>query len=187
MQLRVGQIVEDTEAEGPGHRFALWTQGCTLRCPGCCNPHLFSERGGQTLETRELLVRIAKVPGLEGISLLGGEPFEQPEAIAELCAGARALGLSVMVFSGFTLDELRARAAPLEHVDLLVDGRYDGTKPDAKRRWVGSTNQQVHFLTERGRADAPRFDAPNTVEIRLTRGALSVNGWPESSQVVRRW
>ena len=46
MQLRVGQRVESTEAEGPGTRFALWTQGCTLRCPGCCNPHLFADRGG---------------------------------------------------------------------------------------------------------------------------------------------
>jgi anaerobic ribonucleoside-triphosphate reductase activating protein len=119
--------------------------------------------------------------------VLGGEPFEQPEAVGALCAAAHRKGLSVMVFSGYTLAELQARAAPLEHVDILVDGRYVAALPDSSRRWVGSTNQQVHFLTERGRADAPRFAAANTVEIRLTRNALSVNGWPASSQVVRRW
>ncbi len=187
MQLRVGQIVESTEAEGPGKRFAVWTQGCSLRCPGCCNPHLFADRGGTLVEVSELLTRIAAVKDVEGISVLGGEPFEQPEAVAELCAGAHRLGLSVMVFSGFTLAELQARTAPLSHVDLLVDGRYDATAPDTKRRWIGSTNQVLHFLSERGRADAPRFDAPNTVEIRLTREGLSVNGWPAASQVVRRW
>ncbi len=187
MQLRVGQIVEDTEAEGPGRRFAVWTQGCSLACPGCCNPHLFTTRGGTVTEVDELLRRIAAVKGLEGLSVLGGEPFQQPEAIAALCAGAKALGLSVMVFSGYTLDELKAMRAPLEHVDLLVDGRYDQTKPDTKRRWIGSTNQQLHLLTERGRADAERFASPNTVEIRLTREQLTVNGWPQASQVVRRW
>ena len=187
MQLRVGQLVEDTEAEGPGRRFAVWTQGCSLRCPGCCNPHLFTQAGGTSVEVSELLARLAKVKGIEGLSVLGGEPFDQPEAVAELCAGARALGLSVMVFSGYTLAELNARGASREHVDLLVDGRYEAAQPETERRWVGSKNQVVHFLTERGRADAPRFDAPNTVELRLTRESLSVNGWPAASQVVRRW
>lgn len=187
MQLRVGQIVEDTEAEGPGRRFAVWTQGCSLACPGCCNPHLFSVRGGTSVDVPDLVRRIAAVNGIEGLSVLGGEPFQQPEAVGALCAGARSLGLSVMVFSGYTLEELKAMSAPLENVDLLVDGRYDGTKPDTQRRWVGSTNQQLHFLTGRGRADAPRFSAPNTVEIRLTREQLTVNGWPAASQVVRRW
>ncbi|MBK7865415.1 MAG: radical SAM protein [Archangiaceae bacterium] len=185
MQLRVGQIVADTEAEGPGRRFAVWTQGCTLRCEGCCNPHLFTDRGGALLEVDALLARIP--PQVEGLSVLGGEPFEQPEAVAALCEGAHRRGLSVMVFSGFTLAELHARGAPLGHVDLLVDGRYVAAQPDTSRRWVGSTNQQVHFLTERGRADAPRFSAPNTVEIRLTREGLSVNGWPQASGVVKRW
>lgn len=187
MRLNVGQIVEDTEAEGPGRRFALWTQGCSLRCPGCCNPHLFSDRGGSAHEVSELLERIVKVKGIEGVSLLGGEPFDQAAAVGELCAGVRALGLSVMVFSGYTLGELRARGVKLDDVDLLVDGRYEASLLDTNRRWVGSTNQQVHFLSDRGRADAPRFEAPNTVEIRLTRESLSVNGWPAASQVVRRW
>ncbi|MBL8954702.1 MAG: radical SAM protein [Myxococcaceae bacterium] len=185
--MRVGQIVEDTEAEGPGRRFAVWVQGCTLACPGCCNPHLFNSRGGDLVEVSALLARVAAVEGLEGLSVLGGEPFQQAPAVGELCAGAHALGLSVMVFSGYTLAELQAMAAPLEHVDLLVDGRFDAGRLDTSRRWVGSTNQQLHLLTERGRADAPRFASPNTVEIRLTREQLTVNGWPAASQVVRRW
>jgi anaerobic ribonucleoside-triphosphate reductase activating protein len=187
VQLRVGQIVSDTEAEGPGRRFAVWTQGCSLRCEGCCNPHLFAERGGALVDVSELLRRIAATPGIEGVSVLGGEPFEQPDALGELCAGAHALGLTVMVFSGYTRAELAARGAALGHVDILVDGRYVAGEPDTSRRWVGSKNQVVHFLTERGRADAPRFAARNTVEIRLSRDELNVNGWPPASSVVQRW
>jgi anaerobic ribonucleoside-triphosphate reductase activating protein len=145
---------------------------------------LFTDSGGERVEVEALLERAA---GVEGVSVLGGEPFEQPEAVGALCEAAHRRGLSVMVFSGYTLEELRARGAPLEHVDILVDGRYVAALPDRTRRWIGSTNQQLHLLTERGRSDAHRFAAPNTVEIRLSRRALSVNGWPAASQVVRKW
>jgi anaerobic ribonucleoside-triphosphate reductase activating protein len=185
VHLSVGQIVESTEAEGPGRRFALWTQGCSLRCPGCCNPHLFSERGGQPLEIADLLAKIQQTPGIEGITVLGGEPFDQRDALAALCEGVRAAGLSVMVFSGYTLQQLEGARA-LAHIDILVDGPFMQDQPETKRRWLGSANQVIHFLTERGRADAGRFGAPNTVEIRLTREQLSVNGWP-GANVVRRW
>ncbi len=189
MKLRVGQLIEDTEAEGPGRRFALWTQGCSLRCPGCCNPHHFSEKGGVELEVDELLSRVAAVKGIEGVTVLGGEPFEQPDALAALCAGVQRLGLTVMLFSGYTKAELEEKglSAALNHADLLVDGRYDGSQPETFRRWIGSRNQTLHFLTERGRADAPRFAAANTVEIRLKRGELTVNGWPSEEKVVQRW
>jgi anaerobic ribonucleoside-triphosphate reductase activating protein len=123
VELVVGQIVACTEAEGPGRRFALWTQGCSIRCEGCCNPHLFTDRGGERVEISALLSRIGATPGIEGISVLGGEPFDQREPLAALCEGVRALGLSVMVFSGFTLEQLHGSAA-LQHIDILVDGPY---------------------------------------------------------------
>jgi anaerobic ribonucleoside-triphosphate reductase activating protein len=44
--LRVATIADDTEAEGPGRRWAIWLQGCPIRCAGCCNPEMFDERGG---------------------------------------------------------------------------------------------------------------------------------------------
>lgn len=190
MQLRVAQVVEDTEAEGPGRRFALWVQGCSLRCAHCCNPEMFSpDKGGAWHDVDALAARIAAVPGIEGVSILGGEPFEQPEALAALCRRVREAGLSVMVFSGYTLHELRARCSPavdaaLAAIDLLVDGRFEHDKPDASRRWVGSTNQTLHFFTPRyARAD---FDAPNTVELRFENGALTINGWPAAADALRR-
>lgn len=190
--LRVAQLIADTEAEGPGHRFALWVQGCSLRCPGCCNPEMFAaDRGGEVLDAADVAQRILETPGIEGLSVLGGEPFEQPRAVAEVCRAVRAGGLGVMVYSGYTLEELRAKRSPdvdalLAEVDLLADGRFEQQQPERQRRWLGSSNQRLHFLTGRYRADDPRFATPNTVELRLVNGQLTINGWPQAADALRR-
>src|SRR5271157_3475727 len=76
-RLQVAQIVPCTEAEGPGRRFALWFQGCPLRCPGCCNPEMLPFAGGQTLTLADVLAQLDAVTAsaVEGITLLGGEPL----------------------------------------------------------------------------------------------------------------
>lgn len=184
--LRVAQIVVGTRAEGPGLRAAVWVQGCTLRCPGCCNPEMFAAAGGTLVDPAAL---VAGWPDdLEGVSVLGGEPLEQPDAVAALLGAARRRGMSTMVFSGYTLAEIRERHAHvLEAVDLLVDGRYDRTRPDSARRWVGSTNQVMHFLSDRYTPTDPAFTEARTVELHLRDGELVVVGWPDAaSRMVRR-
>lgn len=191
LTLQVAQIVPVTEAEGPGRRFALWLQGCPLRCPGCCNPEMLSFDGGQSMTVDEVFDRVIGTDGIEGITLLGGEPFAHAESAAELAKRVRETGLSVMNFSGFTLAELRASedphvAALLAETDLLVDGPYLRDQPETKRRWIGSANQQVHFLTDRCSPDDARWQMPNTLEIRLSHGELAVNGFP-ARQAVGLW
>ena len=184
--LQVAQIVPDTEAEGPGRRYAVWVQGCPMRCPGCCNAQMLRFEGGETTAVDELVEQALATDGIDGISLLGGEPFAQAEGCAAFAHAVRARGLDVMIYSGFTLAELaekRARGeagvgALLDACDLLVDGRYERDLPERERRWIGSTNQVMHFLSERYRPDDPRFRSKNTVEIRLRKGELVVNGWP---------
>jgi len=187
--LRVGARVPLTRAEGPGARYALWLQGCTIRCPGCCNPHLFEATGGDLLPVTSLLADVAAVRDeVEGITMLGGEPFDQTEGLAPFARGVRGLGLSVMIFTGHTLDELRSRHDPvtealLATTDLLVDGRYEASHLEGERLWVGSSNQRFHYLTERY---APAVERPGpheplrTVEVRIgPEGRLSANGWPD--------
>jgi anaerobic ribonucleoside-triphosphate reductase activating protein len=187
-RLRVGARVPVTRAEGPGARYALWLQGCSIRCPGCCNPHLFEPAGGVVLDPAAILAEMAAVRGeIEGLTLLGGEPMDQAEALVPLLRGTCALGLSTLLFSGFTLAELRARTEPavsevLTLVDVLVDGRYDASRPETVRRWAGSTNQRFHYLTDRysPAIERPAGDDPlQTVEVRIgVDGRLSANGWP---------
>jgi anaerobic ribonucleoside-triphosphate reductase activating protein len=189
--LRVASIVEDTCAEGPGRRFALWVQGCSLRCAGCCNPEMFDARRGEPMAIDAIAARIPAT--VEGITLLGGEPVEQAAGCAALARAAKARGLTVMVFTGYTraeLDGLAGAAALLAEVDLLVDGRYDRARPEPPppvgRRWIGSANQVMHHLTAAYAIDDPRLREPNTIEIRWSPGALSINGWPSADQLVRR-
>jgi anaerobic ribonucleoside-triphosphate reductase activating protein len=183
--LYVAQIVPCTQAEGPGRRFALWFQGCPLRCPGCCNPEMLPFEGGQSMTLDDVVrqVRAAMDEGIEGVTLLGGEPLAHASAAAALAREVWRLGLTVMVFSGCTLEEARRLPDPaagdlLAHTDILVDGPYVRELPEARRRWVGSSNQRVHFLTDRYRADDPCWDRPNTLEIRWNGTRLSVNGFP---------
>ena len=176
-------LVENTGAEGPGRRFAIWVQGCTIRCPGCCNPQMFAAEGGTEWEIDALAEKILATPGIEGLSLLGGEPFEQAGAVAELTARVRAAGRSIMIFTGYTLPELRERRdasidAALAQTDLLVDGRFDQALYETKRRWIGSANQQLHFLGDRYSPADPRFSEPNTVEVQVRDGEIVVTGWP---------
>ncbi len=190
IRMRVAQIVPSTDAEGPGKRFAIWFQGCPLRCPGCCNPEFLSFRGGEDKSLSDVVDAMISQVGIEGITLLGGEPFAHAEAAAALARSAKQHGLSVMAFSGYLLEELRtksdATAALLAQIDILVDGPYERDLPDTKRRWIGSTNQRIHFLTDRYRADDPCWNRSNTLEIRVDSENVSINGFP-ALQAIGLW
>jgi anaerobic ribonucleoside-triphosphate reductase activating protein len=189
--LRVAQVVPVTEAEGPGLRFALWLQGCPLRCPGCCNPEMLPFEGGTPVTVAELVAQVEQAAlehGVEGITLLGGEPLAHAAGAAVLARALRQRGLTVMVFSGYTLEEIRANPDPavadlLGQTDILVDGPYLREQPETRRRWIGSANQRIHFLSDAYQADDPRWLLPNTLEIRLRGRELTVNGFPARSAV----
>ena len=188
LTINVADRVHVTEAEGPGRRYALWVQGCPLRCPGCCNLHMLEFREVERIAVSDLadeIMAAAATAGVEGVTFLGGEPFSQAEALGSLARAVRNAGLSVMVFSGFTLEQLRKRADAallLEETDLLVDGPYVKEQAVTNRRWIGSANQRTHFLTDRCQALADTKtgwdESPNTVELRVIDGRIQVNGFP---------
>src|SRR5512140_2752714 len=84
--LRVSQIVESSRSEGPSTRFCIWVQGCEIRCPGCCNSEMFdfASPAASDVPVAALVEQIRQVRGIEGITLLGGEPFHQAPAAATL-------------------------------------------------------------------------------------------------------
>lgn len=186
--LNLAAYLECTEVEGPGRRFALWTQGCLIRCPGCCNPEMFSFTPRLLIPAAELLSRIGKAKEqfhLEGVTFLGGEPTHQAQGLAQVARGCQQMGLSVMLFTGYTLEELKSQNLPgveplLRHCDLVVDGPFLRHLPERERNWVGSTNQRIHFLSDRyqpGLEYDPRFRP--AVELRvLDTGKVIYNGTP---------
>ena len=190
--LNVAARVPYTEAEGPGARYALWVQGCPLRCKGCCNPHMLEDRLAELVEVDALAEEILAASDIEGITYVGGEPFWQAGALADLSRRLRAEGLSVMTFTGMTLKHIKRQErddfeAFLAQIDLLVDGPYIQSRHVDDRRWIGSSNQRVHFLTPRYAhmaADAQGWDGgANTIELRMVGDQISINGFPEESIV----
>lgn len=187
--MRVHRIIKRTAVDGPGVRFCVWVQGCTRHCRGCFNPDTWDPDGGYDASVEEIARKIAATDGIEGITLLGGEPFEQAEECAQLCEWAHGHGLSVVAFSGCTLEELQAggdaRRRLLAAVDLLMDGAYVEELQDFSRPWIGSSNQRYHFLTDRySMADVE--NGRRGVEVRLRKsGEIVVSGMPDSE--MQRW
>lgn len=150
---------------GPGTRAVVWVQGCSQDCPGCVAPETHDPDGGTLWPITELAERILAEPGLDGLSISGGEPFDQAAATTALVDALRAhRDLSVLVYTGYTLGRLRrsGRAehlALLERCDLLIDGPYRRDLPTMKR-WRGSGNQIIHCLSGRHRDLIPAFDEP---------------------------
>jgi anaerobic ribonucleoside-triphosphate reductase activating protein len=184
--LRLSGLAEATVAEGPHRRFAVWVQGCSLRCPGCCNPEMFDPRGGFDLTVADLLERIASAErchGIEGITILGGEPLEQLPAVARLAEEARRRGLGVVLFSGLRLGEARARPGfdrMWRALDTMVDGRFEraNREPVPGRRFVGSANQRILHRTLRYAAPSLWRGSPR-VEIHVdSQGGLEIMGFP---------
>jgi anaerobic ribonucleoside-triphosphate reductase activating protein len=178
--LRIAHAVERTDVEGPGRRAAVWVQGCSIRCAGCFNPHTWPAEGGTPVDPLVLADRLLG-DDVEGITFLGGEPFDQAVAVAVVARRFRLAGRSVMTVTGHPYERLRDGGAPgwadlLAATDLLVDGPYDRSRPELHRPWTGSANQRFIHLTERYRdrlGDAP----PATVEVRIRPdGTVFVNG-----------
>ena len=187
--LNLASRLSCTEAEGPGRRAALWVQGCNKRCRGCCNPAYLKLVERELVSTSSVLDWLANAHhahDLEGVTFLGGEPMLQAQGLAVVAQGAQSLGLSVMVFSGYTKAELEELQLPgsvqlLQYTDVLVDGPYEANLPEHSRRWAGSTNQQFHYLTARydSRIECSG-DVERALEIRLRAdGSVFVNGWPD--------
>lgn len=159
--LRVHRIKEHCSVLGPGTRAVLWFQGCSFSCPGCIANEMNSSSQYEVFSPQSLASKIASIVGIEGVTLSGGDPFDQPlEAMTEFLRLIRAnTSLSVMCYTGRTMDQLiklgrknppseQQIDAMLSNIDLLVDGLYVEQLNDGSL-WRGSSNQVIHFLTDR--------------------------------------
>jgi anaerobic ribonucleoside-triphosphate reductase activating protein len=162
--VRVHAIEPRSRANGPGARFVVWFQGCTLGCPGCFNPTTHPAEGPDTA-VEDVMFQLRATSGIEGLSLSGGEPLQQPAAAVALLDAARALGLSTLAFSGYALEEAQAIAPEVvARLDVLIDGRYvAGERLATGLR--GSANQRIRLLTPR--YTLAEVEATPVAEIRI--------------------
>lgn len=158
MKLNIYRIAYPVSALGPGDRIVLWVSGCNKRCSGCISPEIQDSNSGKLIEVSSLLNHLLGLSiHIDGITISGGEPFDQPMALMELLSGLKIKRptWSAIVYSGFTLSELLQKEAItgqlLNFIDVLIDGPYDQeTLP--VHPLAGSGNQKLHYLSERGRS-----------------------------------
>ncbi len=147
MEIRIAGTVDDSIVDGPGIRYTVFVQGCSHHCPGCHNPHTHDFAGGRVVDTGEIVAQMRGNPLLDGLTLSGGEPFEQPDACAELARQAHALGLNVWCYTGYKYEQLLAgdasRQALLSELDVLVDGPFLLAERSLDLLYRGSRNQRL--------------------------------------------
>jgi anaerobic ribonucleoside-triphosphate reductase activating protein len=175
---------------GPGLRVIFWVQGCALRCTReCLNPHLLTSNGGHLVDPqvagRWLLAVLRQYADAEGVTVLGGEPFEQAAALAVTLRIIREAGYSTVVYSGHVYEMLRDSGnagvqSLLREVDVLVDGPYLSEESDPSLVWRGSRNQRVLPLTDRYSAEqleeAQRRQGRAMFVSHAPDGSISVSG-----------
>ena len=174
-----------TDALGPGKRFAMWVQGCPFSCKGCIAPDWIPIKAANQFDPHYFADLIMKIPGLDGITISGGEPMLQAQALAEMLERVHAQSdLNVIVFSGFRYETL-LESPPnpfvpvfLKHIDVLIDGLYV-EKLNNGKGLRGSTNQRFHFLTPRLK-DFDFASLPRKVEVYLYEGEAFLVGVPNS-------
>ncbi len=153
MKVRVAALVNDSIVDGPGLRYAVYTQGCPHRCEGCHNPQTHDINGGTEMDTDSIWREINENPLLSGITFSGGDPLLQPLPLAELSEKAQEAGLNVWCYTGWTWEDLMQKADPdimklLKSVDVLVDGPFMIEQRTLDLPFRGSKNQRLIAVPE---------------------------------------
>lgn len=140
-------------ANGPGWRVSLFVSGCRNRCPGCFNKEAWDFNYGDIFswETVHELEELLNNPHVEGLSILGGDPFEpeNQEWVETLCAYIKhnCPGKSIWVWSGYMWEDL-CDIPVMQYIDVLVDGPFVEDLKDLRLKYRGSSNQRVIDVVE---------------------------------------
>lgn len=178
--LRIAGVVKESIVDGPGIRFTVFCQGCPHACPGCHNTQTHDFDGGFECKIDKIVAAIDDNPLLSGVTFSGGEPACQPTGFYELALKVKERGLSLWMYSGYTLEELSALAGMnpqwasptdvksahssdlqnrlalrglLETIDVLIDGRYIDELRDLTLPFRGSKNQRLIDMAETRRTN----------------------------------
>ena len=155
--MHYGEIKKTDIANGTGIRVSLFVSGCRHCCEDCFNSATWDFGYGQeyTKATEDMIIDYLAPDYIKGLTLIGGEPFEKEnqKELLKLCARVKREypHKDIWCYSGFTLDEITGNSrasgdtanALLQHIDILVDGRFEKDKKDIRLKFRGSSNQRI--------------------------------------------
>lgn len=150
--MQIDRIYYPVTTLGYGKRIGIWTIGCSHQCYNCSNPELWSENRSKDIPINKIKEYVVRVPMADGITITGGDPFEQPEELLKLVKELKELGYEdILVYSGYTIEALRLKGdiynEILTIIGVLIDGEYIDDLNDNKSI-RGSSNQRIHILKQ---------------------------------------
>ena len=152
--MKVASILQNSLRNGEGTRLVIFFSGCSHHCKGCHNEHIWNKECGIEMSIEEILEYIKNnMPIINGVTLSGGEPFEQAKDAAMLACNVKTLGLNVWTYTGYTYEQLRIIDSLdikvlLKSTDVLVDGRFIEELKDDTLKYRGSSNQSILKLKD---------------------------------------
>lgn len=170
--MNISHIEESCLIYGPGIRYVIWTQGCSIKCKGCWNKETWSFKEKKLKSTSELYNDILKVKKLEGITILGGEAFDQYDELLNLVKKIREIELSIILYTGYSLKELKKnkKTEIFNFIDVLITGRYEEDKRNINSGGlVGSYNQEIFFYSK-------KYSKNDLVELNESEISIDENG-----------
>jgi len=186
--INVAASLRSSKALGPGNRAVLWVMGCNQRCRGCISPEWQSHEPVHWVNVKTLSQELLiDNPAVRGISISGGEPMLQSKSTTAMLRYARQYrDFDVLVYSGYTLDQLLVSSLPgvqdfLDEIDVLIDGPYR-QELAVNGQLFGSSNQRIHFLSDRIKPQEIT-DWEHRLEIQVTEGQAMMVGIPDARHI----
>ena len=151
MKLSVARIYHPVKTLGPGDRVGIWVNGCEKRCLGCISPEMQKYDPHREVSVVAILEMVRSINArIDGFTISGGEPFLNPEALNELVYELKKISDDILIFSGYTIEQLREKNDPaidqiLGNISVLIDGPFEMDKRQSTGL-RGSSNQTIHVF-----------------------------------------
>ena len=182
--MNVARILYPVNVLGPGNRIGIWMVGCNRACPGCSNPELWEQKPEYEIPVSRLIELIHSISDkhqVDGFTISGGEPMLQAGELLELITNLYDISTDVLVYTGFSIEELKASTDPrvktlLKSITVLIDGEYVEELND-NSRLRGSSNQRIHILMNQFESKYNDYIASSSNQIQnftTTDGIVSV-------------
>ena len=166
--MRVNKIINDSKVNGPGKRYTIWVQGCSIQCKGCSNTDTWDFDKGKEISPKKLVEDLEKEK-VDGITITGGEPLDQYKKVIKFLKLVFS-SYDIFLTTGYTLKEIEQSALKeiLDYTDILVTGRFNEALIDETNTWRGSLNQRISFLTKRSKK-FEKYIPKHGVEIKIDK------------------
>jgi len=143
------RIYHNSVVDGPGCRSVIQVAGCSIRCSGCYVPETHNRHNGKQVSISSIVEEIlSKRDENDGVTILGGEPFDQCTSVAELILRLKSYNFHIVIYTGNSIEQLAEKDDPsiayiLSNIDLLIDGPFEASQVLGTGEYRGSANQRL--------------------------------------------